>query len=109
MDKQTEGKTIKNKQEIVQLHLSARSVYWSQYIGKDIKRAKAPKFKATTMQIKSPKRLLWGNPKPRAPWNYLLFLSPHSASIKMFLSTIPKTSSHFLTRSLGAQECRNGW
>jgi hypothetical protein len=55
------------------------------------------------MQIKSPKRLLWGNPNPRLSWNYLLSLSPHSAS-KMFLENDQKEIRSY--SDLGAQESR---
>lgn len=58
-----EEKTIKSKHEIVQLHLSARSVYWSQYISKDIKKTKAPQIQGNNYADQVTKKAALGEPK----------------------------------------------
>lgn len=75
------------------------------FISQDTEKTKAPKLKITTRQIKLPKRLLSGNPNPRWFWNYLLALSPDSASEKVFQSTIQQRSSHPVTWGSAELQC----
>lgn len=105
----SEGKTIKNKYEIVQL----LEAIWLPtklplFTGQDIKKTKAPKLKVTTMLIKLPKRLLSGNPSPTQTVLELSAVSePHFCLDEDVPEYNPEETKSY--SDLGAQESSNGW